>query len=234
MPKGQKLIAWTSDNDSKLLHLILATHDIKYDYGVVGAAWDPPLPSSCIALRMQKLRKSAAGKGLTKKPATVTAAKTSAPSPSKSQSKKASNGKNVKKENDAEDVNDTFGDIPNMKLDDGTNQLDTPPEDLDNDDCVTAKTEFSAPSSAAKVKSSHTANKVVAGRVTKKRASPRKVAKLDYHHPDHPYASMDAAADGERGRVFEDASSSSEDSAAEGDAFEGGEVEEEGDIPMEV
>lgn len=39
MPKGQKLIAWTSDNDSKLLHLILATHDIKYDYGVVGAAW---------------------------------------------------------------------------------------------------------------------------------------------------------------------------------------------------
>lgn len=41
MPKGQKLVNWTVENDTKLFHLILATHDIKLDYGAVAAAWGP-------------------------------------------------------------------------------------------------------------------------------------------------------------------------------------------------
>ena len=185
---------------------------------------------------MQKLRKSAAGKGLTQKPATVTAVKASAPSPSKSQTKKAGNEKHIKRENDAEDANDSLKDVPDMQLGDGTDQLDTPPADLNNDDYVTVKTEFSTPTSAAKaakVKSSHTVNKVIAGRVIKKRDSPRKVPKREYLHLDDPYAAMDADTDGEGGKVFEDAPSSSENSAVKDDAFEGGEVEEE-DVAMEV
>ena len=37
MPKGEKLIIWTEANETKLLHAILAVHDIKLDYPKIAA-----------------------------------------------------------------------------------------------------------------------------------------------------------------------------------------------------
>lgn len=130
----------------------------------------------------------------------------------------------MKNENDAEEANDSLKDTPNMQLSDGTDQLHTPPKDFD-EHCVTVKPDFSSPTPIAK-----TANKVIAGRVTKMRASPRKIQKPDYTHLHDSFATLDADTDGDGERVFGDEPSSSEDSAAEDGAFEGGEVE---DVPME-
>jgi hypothetical protein len=45
MPKGQKQISWTHENETKLFLCIIAAHDIKVDYNKVAKAFGnlPPL-----------------------------------------------------------------------------------------------------------------------------------------------------------------------------------------------
>lgn len=59
MPKGQKIIDWTPENESKLLHTIMAVHDVKVDYDKVAAAFGKfclnPTPSP-VPLSLSKLQ----------------------------------------------------------------------------------------------------------------------------------------------------------------------------------
>ncbi|KAL8764487.1 MAG: hypothetical protein Q9194_007042 [Teloschistes cf. exilis] len=64
MPKGQKIVDWTNpDNDKKLLHVIIATSDVKVDYEKAAKAFGDDIPSSCIQTRLKMLRKEAREKG---------------------------------------------------------------------------------------------------------------------------------------------------------------------------
>lgn len=186
---------------------------------------------------MGAIRKKAAKMGLTATLTPVTTNRRAAPCTTKGQTKKAQIGISIKKEQNGDHEENTepvtsTDDEVNGPLSDQETQYSTPPETFYNQDSITIKTEYKTPTPASKTTSSSATNKVIAGRVTKKRASPRKITKPDYHHLDDPFATMDADTDGEGGKVFGEVASSSEDSAAEDGAFEAGEVED--DVPMEV
>ena len=186
---------------------------------------------------MGAIRKKAGKMGLTATPTPVTTNRCTALATTKGRSKKATSGDLIKKENDVDQEENlvptnSSSDEINGSLNDRNTQLSTPPKTLCNQDTITVNTEDDVLTPATKTASSAATNKVIAGRVTKNRASPRKLSKTDYAHLDDPFATIDADTDGDGEKVFGDAPSSSEDSAAEDDAFEGDEVEE--DVPMEV
>ncbi len=52
MPKGQKIVDWTPENEAKLFHTIIAVHDIKVDNAKVAKAFgkfypDPTKSNRC-------------------------------------------------------------------------------------------------------------------------------------------------------------------------------------------
>lgn len=181
---------------------------------------------------MSAIRKKAAKMGVAATPTPVTTNRRTAPSTSKGGSKVAKNGNVVKKEKDDNQEGNTKANISTDDDDDGNTGASTPPEPFCSQDTTAVKTEYDTSTPATKTASSSATNKVIAGRVTKKRASPRKLSKTDYARLDDPFASMEVDTDGDGERVFRDDPISSEDSATEDGEFKGGEVEE--DVAMEV
>lgn len=186
---------------------------------------------------MSAIRKKAAKMGLTSTLTPVTTNRCAVPCTTKGQSKKTQTGNAIKKEKNGDHEENTEPATStdhelNGSLNAQATQYSTPPEMFYSQDTIPVEKDYNAPASTCKTISSSATNKVIAGRVTKKRASPRKTPKPDYHHLDDPFATIDADTDGEGGKVFGEVASSSEDSANEDGAFEAGEVEE--DVLMEV
>lgn len=180
---------------------------------------------------MSAIRKKAAKMGVTSTLTPITTNRRAVPPTTKGQAKKAQTGKPIKKET-SEDHEENTEHTTSTDNELKETKYSTPPEMFYSEDTITAGNDYNAPASASKSISSSATNKVVAGRVTKKRISPRKITKPNYHHLDDPFATMNADTEGEGEKVFGEVASSSEDSANEDGTFEAGEVEE--DVPMEV
>lgn len=122
MPRGHKIVDWTPANETKLLHAIIAVHDIKIDYTEVAKQFGikPPFPLDCVILsfseaysgddvpakciqtHMGKLRKQAADLGLNPKPGSATAKK-SVNKPAVAENEKAKVEVKMKEEPDHSD-----------------------------------------------------------------------------------------------------------------------------------
>jgi hypothetical protein len=50
MPKGQKIVDWTPENEAKLFHTIIAVHDIKVDNAKVAKAFGKFYPDPTSSL----------------------------------------------------------------------------------------------------------------------------------------------------------------------------------------
>lgn len=64
MPKGQKLIDWTAENDARLILTILAVEDIHPNCERVAAAFGGAVNAMAISNRLSRLRRKAAEEGL--------------------------------------------------------------------------------------------------------------------------------------------------------------------------
>ena len=175
---------------------------------------------------MSAIRKKAAKMGVTATPTPLTTNQRSAPSTADRQPKKAVTADSVQEWNPVnEKPNTLVDDMLSAQHHDGNGPPTTPPETPANEDCITVNHELSTPTPVTKAVVLNAANQVIAGRVTKKRVTPRKLVKLDYRHLDDPFATMDANTDGDGEKVFGEAASSGEDSTATDDAFEGRDME---------
>ncbi|KAI4198386.1 MAG: hypothetical protein LQ350_005323 [Teloschistes chrysophthalmus] len=133
MPKGQKIVDWTNpDNDKKLLHVIIATSDVKVDYEKAAKAFGmltlpmyqffkitsdlkagDDIPSSCIQTRLKILRKEARDKGFLP-PVAASNAKEASNTP-----KKASKGAKSQIQTQTQDESDASETGVDVKMEGG-------------------------------------------------------------------------------------------------------------------
>ncbi|KAK4691707.1 hypothetical protein P7C71_g5350, partial [Lecanoromycetidae sp. Uapishka_2] len=193
---GQKLVVWTQENEIKLLHAIIAVHDLKLDYAKVAAIFDPNIPASSIATHMSKLRKKVASAVNSQAPiSTTSSTRTKAPAKAKQIGKK---GK-------------TQGRKPGGILCDVPSNDDETMADAEKDsEEEAAHTESDDDDAAAPTTSSNKRQKTIGGRITKTSAAPRKTLK----QIKDSATGLDNSTNGEEEPVLNSPNSEIEDSGA--------------------